>query len=176
MLRLLSRALDWALANLWRPVLLVAAFLAMLFTLAAASPAGALPTQTTPVSSAGSPVTAVGLISVITVSSLVTLIYTVVNFLKHCTNLGDVASRNAVVTQLIVWLAAFAILLLGAQSAIAGGIPLLPGWVLSKLDVPSLILISLSFGSAGSFLYDRTAKDTPAILPSARLRTPARAG
>lgn len=105
------------------------------------------------------------LLTTFTAASLVALIYTLVNFAKHLMNLDLPESKNAVVTQLIVWLIAIGVLNLAAQADIAASIRLINNTPLSVLDEPSLILIGFSFGSAGSFLRDwlKAKDDTQTI-------------
>jgi len=105
-----------------------------------------------------------------TLASLVAVIYAVTNFLKNIANIGDKASKNAVLTQVIVWVSAFGVLLLAAQAGIAADIQIANS-VLSQLDVASIGLLSLGMGSIGTYAYDfLKAKDntqsaaTPSML------------
>lgn len=63
--------------------------------------------------------------------------------------------KNLVLTQGVVWVVGFAVLLLAREASVSAGL-LIPGIERSigSLDVSSVLMLSLILGSSGSFAYD----------------------
>lgn len=113
-----------------------------------------------------------GFLDAFSVIALVALIYKVIDFLKNLVNIKLIASKNGVVTQLTVWVAAVLVLVLASQAEISNTVVVL-GRPLADFDLASLIVLALSFGSSASVFNDYlAAKDNnrssedPAMLPS----------
>jgi uncharacterized oligopeptide transporter (OPT) family protein len=100
------------------------------------------------------------LLTTFTAATLVALIFALVKFAKNVMNLDLPESRNTVITQVCVWVIAFVVMLLGAQADIASSLVLVNHTPLSALDVPSLVLLALAFGSSASVLQEfKKARD-----------------
>lgn len=116
---------------------------------------------------------------VITVASLVALIKKAVDLLKYVTN----KQYNALVTQVVVWVAAVAVVFLAANANLTSALQVFGNTTLGSLDGGSLILGGLLIGSSASvFLHDVPAaidnKDTayaPPLLPDVATRKSIRA-
>ena len=94
----------------------------------------------------------------VTIGGLVAIIYTVIMFLRNLVSVGSVpTAKNSVVTQIIVWVSAFVVLLLVAQSDLGPQIVVLGETPLSRLNLASLAVVALALGSSGSVL-DRYIK------------------
>lgn len=89
----------------------------------------------------------------VTIGGLVAIIYTVIMFLRNLVSVGSVpTAKNSVVTQIIVWVSAFVVLLLVAQSDLGPQIVVLGETPLSRLKVTTLVIVALALGSSGSVL------------------------
>jgi hypothetical protein len=82
-------------------------------------------------------------------AAMLSLVIAVINFLKYI----RAKDTNGWVTQLIVWVAGVAVVLLTAQTDFADGIPV-GDQNLAVLNAWSLILVGLSIASAGSFAVE----------------------
>jgi hypothetical protein len=85
--------------------------------------------------------------------TLVALVYAVVNVLRNLFNLSAEGSKNQLVTQVTVWVAAVVVLLLAGQAEIAENVVIF-GNELGDMDVASLILAGLCIGSTSSVVND----------------------
>lgn len=112
-----------------------------------------------------------GLPDTFSLLTLVAVIYFVVNFVRNLVNLGnDPSAKNGVLTQLIVVVSAFVVLIVAAQADIANELVVM-NRSLASFDVMSLLLVALAFGSSASALNDFFASrdeyrssDNPPIL------------
>lgn len=81
--------------------------------------------------------------------ALAALLIKLVDFGKSVSN-GD---PNAIVTQLVAWVAGIGVILLGAQTDFASAI-VIGGSPLGSLNAWSQVLVGLTFASTASFLSD----------------------
>jgi hypothetical protein len=70
-------------------------------------------------------------------------------------NLTTAETRGSAVTQVVVWAAAFGMLLLAGEASVTEGL-IVPGLSepLGELDFPSFVVLGLIAGSTGSVVYD----------------------
>lgn len=106
---------------------------------------------------------------ILSFASIVALSVKFTDFLKYLTN----KDRNALITQLTVWVSGVAAVVLARLADITAGIEV-PGTGASfgSLDVWSAVFVGLGLSSAGSFLYDfKKSRDnldsswTPSLVP-----------
>jgi hypothetical protein len=89
----------------------------------------------------------------------VALIYGATNMLK----VALAGQGKVVVTQLVSWVIAVAVVFLLQASDFASAIAVGEAWSLDTLNVWSTILVGVSFAGAGNVVYDIIPKDTPTI-------------
>lgn len=101
------------------------------------------------------------------------LVYAIINTLKQ----ASAKNWNAVVTQVIVWVAGVVVILLVAQTQFAEGVSV-NGIALTKLDFWSALFVGLIASSIGSFgndlkkAFDNTdSAMVPPLLPSSSSTT-----
>lgn len=91
---------------------------------------------------------------------IVATIIKLTDLFTHLTKIGDAASRNAIVKSVVAIAAALGVILLAAQTTIAGGYPLhgiLPvetGVTLGSLSFWDALFASMVFGLTGGSLVD----------------------
>lgn len=91
------------------------------------------------------------MIEFVPVLALLALVYAVINFLKEVTN----KQVNAVVTQLITWVAGVVGVWLFSESDFGSAIAVgETGYTLSNINFSSLILVGLTIGSLAMVAYD----------------------
>ena len=116
------------------------------------------------------------LIPVVGIVLLLALVQKFMDFVKYITN-KDV---NGIVTQLGIWAAAIAAVLVVAATQFSNTVQITDNLRLDQLDLATKIVTGLLIGSGASSLYDyKKARDnndsavTPALMPSANQPPPA---
>lgn len=90
------------------------------------------------------------------VALVVALLYVVINFLKSLTHLDVPASRNSAVTQVIVWVSSFLVLLVFSRSDMSLAFGITDAVGLHNASATNLVVTALLLGSGASTLFDIT--------------------
>jgi len=87
---------------------------------------------------------------VLTAATLVALVIKVTGVVKY------ISSRDwrQVITQVLVWIVAFAVLLVAREADVAKNLTLWGNQLLGDMDTWSVLLMALALGATGSFAYD----------------------